>query len=60
MSLTSYQTAPPRDLERPIITAFATNATANSRSNGADKILAASIFRGKVYACSTKEKIPAN
>ncbi len=26
MSLTSYQTAPPRDLERPIITAFATNA----------------------------------
>jgi hypothetical protein len=26
MSLTSYQTAPPRDLERPIITAFTTNA----------------------------------
>src|SRR6266446_1774323 len=26
MSLTSYQTAPPRDLERPIITGFAANA----------------------------------
>jgi hypothetical protein len=59
MSLTSYQTAPPRDLERPIITAFATNATANSRNDSADKILVTSIFRGKAYACSTEEKIPA-
>jgi hypothetical protein len=59
MSLTSYQTAPPRDLERPIITAFATNATANSRLGSADKVLAASIFRGKVYARSREEKIPA-
>jgi hypothetical protein len=59
MSLTSYQTAPPRDLERPIITAFATNATVNSRYEGTDKILAVSIFRGKAYACSTNEKIPA-
>jgi hypothetical protein len=31
----------------------------NSRYEGTDKILAVSIFRGKAYACSTNEKIPA-
>jgi len=31
----------------------------NSRYDDANKILAVSIFRGKAYACSTNEKIPA-
>jgi hypothetical protein len=55
MSLTSYQTAPPRALERAIISGLARNA---NRIFAPDKTLAALLIRGQIYARS-REKIPA-
>ena len=60
MSLTSYQTAPPRDLEIGIMAAIPMNANGEfAPARSADKILAASIFEGKVYALLSEGENPA-